>query len=188
MISLSTVKCHLCCIHSSSQRIGSWSHHVKPFVLRLCAGDHPCWWLFQSFSVGWQAEHSISQPRPHSLKPKTQDLRQGLVFHFPVLMFVLLDSCKSLPSDVQVRGKGNGNPSWRQQYNLLTFLICWRENGSLSTSPLLTGGLFSSQGTLTVNCTVLFYAFCCTVNHTKQVIHAVKYNYGHFLTVVRINI
>lgn len=101
-----------------------------------------CWWLFQSSLIGWQAEQSwAGGPSPTALLAPDLDLRQGPTFKFPTFMFVLLhlDSCKSLPSDVQVKRKGNGNPSWGQEYNL----ICRRENGSLSKSSLITGRLIS---------------------------------------------
>ena len=60
-----------------------------------------------------QSRAEQAAPVPQNLLAPDLDLRQGSAVQFPALMFVLLhlDSCKSLPSDVQVKGKGNGNPS-----------------------------------------------------------------------------
>lgn len=135
-----------------------------PPVFKRGPWPEVCWWLFQTSLIGWQAEWSKALgPGPIALLDPDPDLRQGPTFQFPAFMFVLLhlDSCKSLPSDVQVKGKGNGNPSWGWGYNLLTFSSVGGKMDH-SVSPLFElVADFLSQRTLAATVELEGENLCC---------------------------
>lgn len=70
---LSTGKCHLCCVRPPLAAHKTPIPSCKAICLETLCGGHPClsrapacWWLFQSFLTGWQAEWS----RAHSPRPQ----------------------------------------------------------------------------------------------------------------------